>query len=297
MRTFAELKTFIQDRYNDTSSKVDTRIESLVGVMVGRLRGTMNWEFARRTRTDTTVASQTAYNLPIQTRMIRSVKITVGGVDYYPVPVASVDQWDSLFTGPAAGSTSDIPLYYHIKDDSIEFYPTPASNSNTITYDSYERFKVIVTGDFTDKTAGTISITNGATTVTGGGTAFATTDVDRYILLGGHYYRIATFASTTEIGIERNYEGTTLSGAAYILGSTADLEEEHLQYVASECLALLWLDREDRTLYNVWASVAKDLRKEIKKHEDMRFASPGVSAVGDLTNINNPNDHPTGLTS
>lgn len=71
-----------------------------------------------------------------------------------------------------------------------------------------------------DKTAGTVSVTSGATTVTGVGTAFATTDIGSYIQFAGQndWYRISAFSSTTSITIDKAYvESSNLSAGTYVI--------------------------------------------------------------------------------
>jgi len=81
-----------------------------------------------------------------------------------------------------------------------------------------------------DKTAGTISLTSGGTTVTGVGTAFASGstwlsggsygDIGNYIQFAGanDWYAITAVSSTTSITITPPYAGlVNLSGAAYTL--------------------------------------------------------------------------------
>lgn len=71
-----------------------------------------------------------------------------------------------------------------------------------------------------DKTAGTVSITSGAATVTGVGTSFVSGDVGKYIQFQGanDWYKVTAVASSTSLTIEANYApSTNLSGGTYIL--------------------------------------------------------------------------------
>jgi len=61
---------------------------------------------------------------------------------------------------------------------------------------------------------GTVSINNGATTVTGLGTTFTAGMVGRFIMLSGLFYEIATFTSITEIELATTYAGVNISGVA-----------------------------------------------------------------------------------
>lgn len=71
-----------------------------------------------------------------------------------------------------------------------------------------------------DKTAGTISITSGATAVVGSGTAFVSADVGKFLQTSdsNDWYRISTFTDTENITIEVAYTGTSdLSGGTYTI--------------------------------------------------------------------------------
>lgn len=72
-----------------------------------------------------------------------------------------------------------------------------------------------------DKTAGTVAVSAGGTTVTGTSTAFSTTlDVGKFIQFSSSndWYKVTAVASTTSLTIEKAYVGTTaLSGGTYKL--------------------------------------------------------------------------------
>ena len=71
-----------------------------------------------------------------------------------------------------------------------------------------------------DKTAGTVSIDSGATTVTGVSTAFASGDVGKYIQFSSSndWYKITASASATSLTIEAAYTATSnLSAGTYTI--------------------------------------------------------------------------------
>lgn len=76
-----------------------------------------------------------------------------------------------------------------------------------------------------DKDDGTVSVTQGSATVTGSGTAFASTDVGRYIRISssGSLYVVRTYVSATSItlgdlnGTAVNYADDTDTGLSYVL--------------------------------------------------------------------------------
>lgn len=69
---------------------------------------------------------------------------------------------------------------------------------------------------------GTISVTNGSTTVTGSGTTFVSGDAGKMLRVDGDtgtasFYKIASFVSATEVTLQTNYTGTTASGKGYTI--------------------------------------------------------------------------------
>lgn len=72
-----------------------------------------------------------------------------------------------------------------------------------------------------DKTAGTVAVTSGSTTVTGSSTAFAAVDIGKYIQFQGEndWYRISARSSTTDITIDTAYAPTAnlAAGSTYVI--------------------------------------------------------------------------------
>lgn len=71
-----------------------------------------------------------------------------------------------------------------------------------------------------DKTDGTVSVSSGATAVTGVATSFAATDIGSYIQFedSNDWYRISARSSTTGITIDKAYvESAALSGGTYTI--------------------------------------------------------------------------------
>lgn len=69
-----------------------------------------------------------------------------------------------------------------------------------------------------DKTAGTITLTRNSTGVVGVGTAFASTDVKRYLRYGSRQpIRITAVADATNLTLGEEWDEPTVAGAAYTL--------------------------------------------------------------------------------
>ena len=91
------------------------------------------------------------------------------------------------------------------------------NRDNTII-DCNLAYKINMSGEVTYLT-GTVSITNGTTTVTGSGTTWTSDLIGNEIFLDGYYYPIASVTSTTVLELSYAYDGTTLSGANYLIAS------------------------------------------------------------------------------
>lgn len=94
------------------------------------------------------------------------------------------------------------------------------------SYDWSRRKNDILISTAVDKTAGTVTVTNGSATVTGSGTAWASGDVDRTLTIGSNTYslwNVKTAPSATSLTLgDRNgtsvvYPGDTAAGLAYVM--------------------------------------------------------------------------------
>jgi hypothetical protein len=77
-------------------------------------------------------------------------------------------------------------------------------------------FKVKVDAGPNKETAGTISVTNGTTAVTGVGTSFTNLFPNDWISLDDVFYKILSITDSTNLTLVNTYNGRTLSGATYV---------------------------------------------------------------------------------
>ncbi len=307
MRTATEIQSYIQRTFNDTSARTQTAIQDYINILIKDVKRQLKINYEIDTVLITTIASTSLYQLPMNYRQIISAIITVGGIDYPIYPIASRDQWDDLVTGDGSTAESDCPDFFFIRpigDSSgykISFYPTLSSADNTITIKYYNYFRDLTSNDFTDKTAGTVSIVNGAAAVTGVGTAFAATDVGRYIRFDtdGFWYKITSFTNVTSITIDRNYEGTTIAGGNYKIGTVPPVPEDATEIIARFALQRLWEKREDMSIAGGKASYyedrAKRALKQLRKDIEEVYDSPYVHTLPRSVLPLNPNDFPRGI--
>lgn len=174
-----------------------------------------------------TIASTQTYDLPYNIKTIINCYINVGNIRYQPKEVPSKAFWDSLNFVPY---TSDIPQYYYIYNKQIMFFPTPASSSNAITINYKARTTDLSQADYTTGT--NVVATNGSKVVTGTGTTFTASMVGRWIQFGAplgdnNWYEIASYTSTTVLGLVNQYQGTTATCTAFTIGEMPWLPEDY----------------------------------------------------------------------
>lgn len=301
MKTLSDLEDVAQSELNDTSSDMQTYLRYLIQMAVDEINGATAWPSERRSKDRTTVAGTSTYDLPVDYRKMSSVKVTIGTKKYFPKFISSEDQWNALLAGDGS-QTGDIPVYYRVLHGTVEVYPTPSSNGNTLTIYYYGTPRRYVATDFTDNVTGTVALTADATSVTGSGTTFLTTDAGRYLVPttgDGFYYKIASRSSNTALTLSKGYEGSTASGLAFIIGTVPEIAvqlPEAMHCIYSYVLHHAWRKREDvsatggkaRFYLDLYATQLKDLKKRAKdliEATSVEYIETGMS-------ISNSNDYP-----
>jgi len=187
------------------------------------------WYWLEGTNTATTVASQQAYSLPYDYDKLIDVYLTVSSTKYVPTEIVSHTDWDRL--NEQTTYTSNNPVFFHIYNNQMLFWPIPSSSSLTITY-NYR--KNVVDLSIADYTTGTVA-TAGTTTVTGSGTSWNASMIGKYLQVtptstaatngDGFWYKITAVASTTSLTVDRAYGGSNVTGAAYTIGQMPAIVE------------------------------------------------------------------------
>lgn len=241
-----------------------------------------------RTKTDVTVANQQAYTFPYNYKRLISVSITVGSYKWTPTEITSRAEWDVL---NMTVQTSDSVLYYYVFNNQVQFFPIPASSSNTITYSYKVRTRDLSQADYT---TGTVAITTGTTVVTGSGTTFVADMVGRWIQVTAptgdqEWYKIATFTSTTVLGLESAYNGATVAGGAYTIGEVSILPEEFQDLPVTYALRQYYSSRvKDKGIYEMYKNMYDEryqmMNEELGSKDDNMVISNGLER-----DIINPN--------
>lgn len=184
----------------------------------------------------TTVGVQ-SYPIPVNVSKISNATITIGQLQYTPAPVQSIDEWTRINTIPY---TSDIPNYYYIYQNRINFWPIPSTTGNVITLNYKSR---VPNFSYSDYSTGTLSgLTLGSNEVTGVSTSWNTTgnfplNVDLsyanlYLQIGAPsgdalWYPIERFLSDTSLLLLLPLDNAPSSTAStYTIGQIPWLQED-----------------------------------------------------------------------
>lgn len=111
-----------------------------------------------------------AYQIPPTVSKIKNDTITVGQLQYTPAPVQSIQEWTMLNAIPY---TSDIPNYFYIYNNQVNFFPIPSTSGNVISFNYKARVPDL---SFADYSTGTLTgLAAGSNLITGLSTSWNTT--------------------------------------------------------------------------------------------------------------------------
>jgi len=296
MQTLAEIETEIASDFNDTSLSAEIQIK--IGYHHRDIKVWTGWDVSRIIDTIDTVATQSAYDLPIKCLKVISLRVTVGDNDYPIWPIFNDEDWNRLQS--ANTSNSDYSKYFRIRyaDQAFDVWPNPAS-VKTMTLEYNEKGKDFASADFTDYDTGDITATNGSAAIVGNGTVFTAAMVGRHIKIDadGYWYKISAFADGTHITISRNFEGTTATGADFQIGTLMQIPQEAAPLLKNSVLEDLWRRREDFTKANKYEDLKEKGLKKLYRQRNIQVDTPDVRELDVGRQFPNPNDYPTNLSA
>lgn len=222
--TFTALKNKcleLTQNIGQTNTNLVTFIENEINLAIRFIYASLQDYMTTKTQTTTTVASQQYYYMPPDIMNIESVKVLIGSVYYALDVVDSQRKWDKMnaiiFQGTA------IPKCFFPRRDDFGIWPIPQA-AYTVYLNYTYRIRDLSIADYT---TGTITATNGSTSVVGGSTVWTSAMNNRMIKLpDGYPYRIASVTGNTALTLENYYQGTTTAGASYTIGEVPEIPLE-----------------------------------------------------------------------
>jgi hypothetical protein len=242
MKTYTGLRSQFGIQSNNTSTTNLSLGDQLINDALRYL--TTPYFFNERTQVipGGTIAGTQDYPLPYNIKTLINVYVNVGNIRYQLKEAPTRPFWDSLNFVPY---TSDIPQYYFIYNKRLYMFPTPASSNNPITINYKIRIKDLSQADYT---IGTVTLTNGSSTITGSSTTFIPDMVGRWIRADApngdeQWYEIGGYTSATQLSLINQYQGTTASGLTYLIGEVPVLPEDYQDLPLYRALAIYFTTR------------------------------------------------------
>src|SRR5258708_9278213 len=288
--TFSSLKTIYQQHTGDSSTANTTIGANRINDTNKSLFAMHDWYFAEKIFNFQTKANVYQYDLPYDYSRMVGVTIQISGRWYSLQEVASHDEWQKVQMFRTT-YTSNIPELYHITGDQMEIYPVPSADGD-VNNGTYYYTQRIVDMQYDDYVTGTVTLTNASTVVTGSGTTFDATMIGRFLQgPDKRWYKIATFTSTTVLGLQKAFQGTTGAGLSYTIGEISLIPEDHHNLLWRSPVASYWLLKKEpaqatyyQALYDegkddLFNAYSKRTRAQILRHPmTHRFGVPQLAA-------------------
>lgn len=295
MITYSDALRRYQAQTNNSSTNNTTFFQDSIQDGVRLTLGFESWPFLEKVGTETTVASQQAYDLPGDMDRLQSATITVGTYKYRPTKVASKTDWDSI--NSPTGVTSDVPSSYITYGGKIEFWPVPATSSNVITFNYLKSVRDSKTADYTTGTITTA--TNAGKSIVGSGTTWTDGMVGKYLKItdgngddlgDGLWYEIASVESATALTLSREYAGAAIAAgsATYAIGDAIPMPENYQVVPLYYAIAEYWEKEGDVTRANYYRS-KYETNLTLFRDEYQRRTTDLVIDDGGYNPIINPN--------
>lgn len=252
---------------------------------------------ATATAAITTIGVQ-AYPIPANVSKIKNDTITVGQLVYTPAPIQSIQEWTMLNALPY---TSDIPAYFYIYNNQVNFFPIPSTSGNIISFNYKSRvadmtYTDYATGTIATAIVGSNAITGTTTSWNATGTYPLNVDLSYANLMlsitppkgDGLWYPIQRFTSDTALTLNLPIVNVpTASGASYVIGQFPLLFEDFHDLLIFSSLMIYYnsivKDKEKYALY-------KDLTEKRERLMEAYLSNKSISVdLGDQPLQSNPN--------
>lgn len=294
MLSYSDLLRQCQDETRDSSTEAIAFFGRNINIGLKIVEAEFNSYFIEDTNTITTVADTYSYQQPVDYRKLKAAYITISDQEYPITEIHSENEWRSLRTNTTA--TSNIPTHVFARNATLEFYPTPSDDGDTITLIYEAVGKSLANADYTTGTITTLA--TAGTAVTASGTTFTSAMIGRYFKVDAdtYWYKITAVPTTTTLTLQKAYRGTSIVAGteAYTIGEMSRLPE------ASQHLPALY------TVWRYWRGykkspeMARDAQIDfIQQFDDMkvlygsRYANNYIPPKKLRYRIVDPNLYPT----
>jgi hypothetical protein len=262
MMTFPSIISEIQGATGRKGADELVLIKSDVVMAAKRFKSVMRRPWSRLSKKTDTVADQKDYQLPRTVQRVIGVSYKYGD-NYFPlIEVGSEKNWERLNAVPSA--TIGIPRFFYPKGKHvISIYPTPGE----VVSEGLKVYFEARQGDLyaDDYSAGTVTVTNGSTTLTHSAAGFTANMVGRYFHVTDgsdeSWYQIVDYVNTSTLTLENYYEGISGSGVTFTIGVVPDIPEEYHKSIVYYGVGQVYLRRDPKKAIDFLALFKTDLEE------------------------------------
>lgn len=296
IQTFQQIWSEIQSGTQNTSASELILIKRDANVATQRFKSVMSRPWSRIAKKANVVANQQDYQLPRSVLRPSGVDYLYGDVYTPLIEIGSEQNWNAL--NALASSGVGTPRFYFPKGkDVISVYPVPGTAVTEGLKVYYEpKQPRMISNDFT---TGTVTVTNGSTTITHSAAGFTQDMVGRYFYVtdgsDGNDYQIVSYTDTSNLVIENYYEGTSGAGKEFVIGVVPDIPDEYIPSVMDYCFGRFNIRRGDRKAGLEFLGLFKDSLDECKEAYASPTSYPNIQSPYDMSF--NILDNPPGVLS
>jgi hypothetical protein len=247
IQTFQQIWSELQDATEDRSASELVLFKRDANVATQRFKSVMSRPWSRIAKKANTVAGQQDYQLPRSVLRPSGIDFLYGGAYVPLIEIGSEQNWNAINSTISVGI--GVPRFFFPKGkDVISVYPIPDENVTEGLKVYYEPKQPRMVSD--DFVTGTVTVTQGSTTLTHSGTGFTPEMVGRYFYVtdgsDGNDYQIVEYVNSSTLTLENYYEGPSGSGKGFVLGVVPDIPDEYHPAITDYCMGRFYLRKGDR---------------------------------------------------
>jgi len=289
--TFNQITNEAQVSAQSTSATELILIKRDANVATQRFKSVMTRPWSRISKKANTVANQQDYQLPRSVLRPSGVDCLYGSTYIPLIEIGSEQNWNALNSTFTSGIGT--PRFFFPKGkDVISVYPTPSTATVEGIKVYYEPKQPRMMSD--DFSTGTVTVTQGSTTITHSAAGFTPEMVGRYFYTtdgtDGNDYQIVEYIDASNLTIENYYEGTSGAGKAFLIGVVPDIPDEYQPSIVDYCMSRFYLRRGNRQAGADFMSLFLASLDECKETYASPTSSPNIQSPYDqmFNMFNNP---------
>lgn len=296
IQTFTQIISEVQSGTQNNSAAETILFKRDANVATQRFKSVMTRAWSRIAKKANIVADQQDYQLPRSVLRPTGVDYLYGDAYVPLIEIGSEQTWNQLNAVPSVGIGT--PRFFFPKGkDVISIYPIPSTAVTEGLRVYYEPKQPRMIAD--DLTTGTVTVTQGSTTITHSAAGFTEAMVGRFFYTtdgtDGNDYQVVGYTDSSTLTLENFYEGTSGAGKSFVLGVVPDIPDEYHPAVTDYCFARFYLRRGDRRAAQDMMALFLSSLDECKEAYASPTSMPNIQSPYDM--MFNLLDNPPGTLS